>query len=304
MLQRLHVHLAMLRREGGISDWVDREIKAGADVDREIATQLDSCQLFLALVSPDFLSSGYCYDTEMKRAIERHEAGELTIVPVILESCDWQTSPLKQFKALPKDGKAITEWTNQNTAFLDVVTELRRLVTADTAAVELPASGPPASRASPLRSKYRLKRSFDEIDRGDFRQDAYRTIREYFERSVVEISSVEGIRARSEDIGPLAFTCTVLNRMMKSGREGQGHITIRASPGRSGFGLGDLYYSFQAHAPDNTSHGGFSVENDEYSLFLRWNSFGGQEKERKWSPDEAAHKLWEDLLEKAGISYD
>jgi len=104
----------MLRRDGRISDWYDREIKTGGAIDREISAQLDDCQLFLALVSPDFLNSGYCYDKEMKRAIERHEAGELTIVPIILEPSNWQTSPLKQFKAVPKDGKPISEWANQN----------------------------------------------------------------------------------------------------------------------------------------------------------------------------------------------
>ena len=83
MLDRLHAHLAMLRREGGISDWYDRKIAAGGDIDREVAQQLDDCRIFLALVSPDFLDSGYCYEKEMARAIERHEAGEITIVPIM-----------------------------------------------------------------------------------------------------------------------------------------------------------------------------------------------------------------------------
>src|SRR4029077_7550258 len=131
LLERLHVHLAMLRRDGGISQWYDRDIRAGGTIDREVATQLESCELFLALVSPDFLNSGYCYEKEMKRAIQRHDAGGLVIVPVILEPCDWRASPLSQFKAVPKDGKPISEWTNPNTAFLDVVTELRRLVTVE-----------------------------------------------------------------------------------------------------------------------------------------------------------------------------
>jgi hypothetical protein len=73
-LERLHAHLAMLRCDRGISEWFDREIKAGSTIDRQISDQLESCQLFLALVSPDFLNSGYCYDKEMMRAIERFEA--------------------------------------------------------------------------------------------------------------------------------------------------------------------------------------------------------------------------------------
>lgn len=85
MLQRLHVHLAMLRRDGGISEWYDREIRAGGDIDREVSIHLEACDIFLALLSQDFLNSKYCYEKEMARAIERHEAGDLVIVPIILE---------------------------------------------------------------------------------------------------------------------------------------------------------------------------------------------------------------------------
>ncbi len=35
-LERLHTHLATLRREGKISTWYDREIQAGQEIDREI----------------------------------------------------------------------------------------------------------------------------------------------------------------------------------------------------------------------------------------------------------------------------
>ena len=153
-----------------------------------------------------------------------------------------------------------------------------------------------------MRAKYRLKQSFDEIDKNDFRQAAYRTIRDYFEKNVAEINSVDGIRARNEDIGPLAFTCMVLNQLMR--HEGQAAITIHAAPAQSGYrALGDVYYSFRAHAPENTANGGFKVESDEYELFLKRINFDSQERDRRWSPDEAAHRLWEELLENAGISY-
>jgi hypothetical protein len=62
--------------------------------------------------------------------------------------------------------------------------------------------------------------------------------------------------------------------------------------------------SFQAHAPENHANGGFSVESDEYQLFLKRNTFDSDNRGRKWTPDEAAHRLWEELLENAGINYD
>src|SRR6185437_8083890 len=127
-LERLHTHLAMLRREGAIVAWYDRAILAGDDIDNEVDANLADSDIFLALVSPDFLASKYCYEREMTKALERHDAGALRVVPIILEPCDWNSSPLGKLKALPKDGKAISIWANQNVAFLGIVEELRRVL--------------------------------------------------------------------------------------------------------------------------------------------------------------------------------
>ncbi len=304
MLERLHAHLAMLRRDGGIDDWYDRDILAGGMIDHEIAGQLNASRLFLALVSPDFLNSQYCYEAEMQAAIKRHDSGEIVIVPIILEPCDWMSSPLKQFKALPRDGMPVSTWTNQNTALLDVVTELRRLVQSidrGNVGEASPKRREPTVDQGGATSKYRVKKSFDEIDRGDFRSAAYAAICDFFEKSAQEIDGVEGLRGRYQTLGPLSFTCTVANQMIKTGRGGVAHITVRATP-RSG--LGDISYSFSANAPDNTANGWFSVEADDYHLFLRPSPTGATERHRTWSPQEAAASLWQEFLQQAGIAYD
>lgn len=89
-LERLHAHLAVLRRDGRITEWFDREILAGGEIDKEISGRLDDCDVFLPLVSPDFLASNYCYEREMERAIQNHENGKTRIIPIIVEPCDWQ----------------------------------------------------------------------------------------------------------------------------------------------------------------------------------------------------------------------
>ena len=303
MLDRLHTHLALLRREGGISDWYDRQIVAGGSIDHEVAKQLDCSQIFLALVSPDFLFSNYCYEKEMARAIERHEANEIVVVPIILEPCDWLASPLKRFKAIPKDGKPISEWTNKNAAWLDVVTELRRLVQLMSASgprVATAVAAPINATTSKAPSKYRVKKTFDRIDRDDFRGLAFENIRDFFEKSVKELDGVDDLRARYQPMGPTAFTCTVINRLIKDDRGGEAHITVHASPQG---GLGEIYYSFTAHSLPNTAHGGFSIEADDYQMSLRPHSFRDDSRNRTWSPQEAAGRLWQEFVERAGITY-
>lgn len=107
-LERLHTHLAIMRREGLISAWYDREILAGDGFDQKIEKALDESEVFLALTSPDFFASNYCYEREMERALQRHAEGSLRVVPIILEPCDWKSTPLAKLKVLPKDGKPIS----------------------------------------------------------------------------------------------------------------------------------------------------------------------------------------------------
>lgn len=104
-LEHLHTHLANLQREGHIETWYDREILAGDALDDEIERELEAADLFLLLVSPDFIASDYCVERELQRALEGHEAQEARVVPIIVEPCDWITlKPFRRLKAVPEDG--------------------------------------------------------------------------------------------------------------------------------------------------------------------------------------------------------
>jgi hypothetical protein len=148
---KLAKHLKLLERQGVIKAWHDRDITAGEEWKKAIDNHLESANIILLLVSSDFLASDYCYDIELKRALERHESNESRVIPVILRSVDWQRSPFGKLVALPKDGKAITSWQNEDEAFTDVVQGLRRVIdnlqgnTADS----LPATEQPSMTSQP-----------------------------------------------------------------------------------------------------------------------------------------------------------
>src|SRR5258708_2897532 len=120
----------MLKRQGFIETWHDRRITAGEPLDRAISANLETADIVLLLVSPDFLASDYSYEKEMLRAIERHKAGTCTVIPVILRPCDWHDTPFGGLLAAPKDGKPITQWPDIDAAFLDVTTAIKRVVRA------------------------------------------------------------------------------------------------------------------------------------------------------------------------------
>ena len=124
----LDTHLALLKRQKLINGWYDREISEGKELEGEIAEHLNSAPIILLLVSTAFMASDYCYDKEMQRAMERHEAKEARVIPIILRPCDWHSAPFGKLKALPKDGKPVISWSNRDEAFLDIAQALRRVV--------------------------------------------------------------------------------------------------------------------------------------------------------------------------------
>ncbi|TAJ82090.1 toll/interleukin-1 receptor domain-containing protein [Reyranella sp.] len=300
VLERLHKHLAMLRRDSIIKAWTDHEILPGDRFDAVIKSSLENSALFLALVSPDYLASNYCYEKEFQHALTLMKAGRLRIVPIIVEPCDWQNSPFGQFMALPKDGKPVSDWTNANTAYLDVVGGLRRFLTAPAPSLTTEIRTAPGN-AAPRR--VRVKQDFDSIQKAEFTDRAYEIIRNYFESSCKELTEVgEGtLKAKFEAMNATTFTCTVINRAKKSA---EAHITIRNSKGGGGF-FGDINYVYERHAPGNISNGHVGVEADDYSLYLTLANFSsGRSREDKYSAEQVADRLWSDLVSRAGIEYE
>lgn len=128
--EALESHLEALRRLGQITIWYDREILPGVEWKREIDTHLDTADIILLLVSPNFMRSNYCYGVEMRRALERHKAGDAWVIPVILRPIEWKETPIGDLQVLPANGKPITTWRNRDEAFQDVakgITEVIKL---------------------------------------------------------------------------------------------------------------------------------------------------------------------------------
>src|SRR6266516_3306265 len=90
---KLEKHLAPLEHQGLITIWHVHKSMPGVEQSREVNTHLNTARIILLLVSPDFMASDYCYNIEMKRALERHTNGETTVIPIILRPVDWKNTP-------------------------------------------------------------------------------------------------------------------------------------------------------------------------------------------------------------------
>jgi WD40 repeat protein len=129
LLKRLKQYLTPMQRLGLIALWHDRDISAGTAWEQEISEKLNTAQIILLLVSPDFMASDYCYGIEMKRALARHHRKEARVIPVILRPIDWQDI-LGNIQALPTDAKPVTSslWPSPDDAFYDVAKGIRKVV--------------------------------------------------------------------------------------------------------------------------------------------------------------------------------
>jgi formylglycine-generating enzyme required for sulfatase activity len=122
LLDQLEIHLNRITEQGVLSLWYDRQIVAGSEWKKEIDRRMRSADIVLLLISPDFIASKYCYKIELPLAMELHEAGRTCVVPILLRPvADWQECSFAKLQIFPTGGTPITEWTNQDSAFVNVV---------------------------------------------------------------------------------------------------------------------------------------------------------------------------------------
>jgi internalin A len=69
---------------------------------------------------PSFIASDYCYEIEMNRALERHQAGDATVLPILIRPVNWDAVPFSHLQALPTGLTPITQWPDPDNAWLDV----------------------------------------------------------------------------------------------------------------------------------------------------------------------------------------
>jgi tetratricopeptide (TPR) repeat protein len=130
MLEHLKKHLMSLQRHGQITVWSDTDLNAGAEREKELHQHLESADLILLLISPDFINSDYCYSTEMRRAIERHDQGSAVVIPILLRATLWRNAPFAKLQVLPRDAKPVRDrgWFDLDEAFNNITERISQVI--------------------------------------------------------------------------------------------------------------------------------------------------------------------------------
>lgn len=143
--QKLHTHLAPWRRDG-VTVWYDENIEPGAALGTEIAREIRRAHIFVALFSPAYLDSNYCWNIEYRRAMGRRAKKLLRVVAVVVKPCGWKQTPAAGFKLLPRDGVPPERWSSHDAAYVDAARGIGEVIA--TVRRELAAAAKqPAARA-------------------------------------------------------------------------------------------------------------------------------------------------------------
>jgi len=258
---RLETALTMLKRQGFVETWHDRRIPAGDDIGNTIDAAIERADIILLLVSPEFLASAYCYEREMMRAMERHEAGEARVIPVILRPCDWKSTPFGKLLAVPKDGLPVTKHADYDDAFLDITNAIKSIAGAAAVAPQKNVTATPAPPA-PRSSNLRMKKTYTQADEDAFVDQAFAFMARFFEGSLDELRNRNSnIETRFKRVDTNTFTAIAY-------RDGKVVSRCRIFLGSAMLG-GGIAYSNDDRSDGHSWNESMSVVHDDESLSMK-----------------------------------
>lgn len=119
--EKFRIQLAVLERQGRAHVWSDLKITGGSEWRKSIQRAMNEADVFLLLLSPDFLSSEFCTGPELQRAMARHRTGEALVIPIMLRECVWEDFSFANLQILPGGAQSIAPRNDLDRAFAGVV---------------------------------------------------------------------------------------------------------------------------------------------------------------------------------------
>jgi hypothetical protein len=107
--------------------WHDQQLAAGDHWDQEIRVALKEMDVFICLVSYEFLDSDYITQIELNEALKRNKKKEVEIVPVLLYEMNLEADcpDLHKFNPLPAFGKCWRDYEKDGGHYQDAHKPIR-----------------------------------------------------------------------------------------------------------------------------------------------------------------------------------
>ena len=108
-LERVHVHLRPIVRDGIIDLFDDTKIPYGGDWKQIIREKISSAKIAIFLVSADFLASDFIHFEELPTLLAAAERNGAIALSVILSHCGFDDSPLFIYRAVNLPSRPLLE---------------------------------------------------------------------------------------------------------------------------------------------------------------------------------------------------
>ena len=121
--------LSLLKNDKLLEDWFDEKILSGQKISKEIKEKMNDADIFVFLLSPDFIDSDACKE-EWEYAKQLADEGKpISRIPIIIRDCAWiDFLGNDDRKALPDDGKPVANFDQEDTAWLQVYKGIKNVI--------------------------------------------------------------------------------------------------------------------------------------------------------------------------------
>jgi len=126
----LKSHLSVLSLQKNITFWDAEMILPGEKWHDVISKNLKSANLFLLLISPDYLSSKSVVEFELEKIIDIALTEKKIIVPILARPTNWEHSQISEFQMLPRSMKPISLYDEKerDKIFIEITEEIKNVV--------------------------------------------------------------------------------------------------------------------------------------------------------------------------------
>ena len=129
-------HLDPLSKTFDLSIWHDDPINPGQPWKTYIESRIHHTDIFLLLLSDNFMNSKFIGQDEFKAIIDRHKENSSAVIPVIINNCQWDIDlkfsdgefNLNELQVLPGEGKPIQDWNLTEEAYDNIAADLDKTI--------------------------------------------------------------------------------------------------------------------------------------------------------------------------------
>lgn len=123
--KEMEISLSLLKKNGLLEEWHDRKIVVGEKWSAKIRKELESSDIVVFIVTPNFLSSEACIEEwNIAKSLPK-----INLATIIARDCPWSDfDEMSNFQVLPKHGKAISLWESRDTAWKDIYNGFKDLI--------------------------------------------------------------------------------------------------------------------------------------------------------------------------------